>query len=125
MTVKATATAAITTAATITSRVLMSSDLVVRPSTLPERRYSRWAVEGPVPDPVSIEPHEAQQSVCANTCKQVRDFCRLVGAGRHACLRNKDRVNSQRTYGLDSRPEQGSESPGWLVIVTINPYPGD
>src|ERR1019366_1119496 len=70
-----------------------------------------------------VEPYEPKQPVVTNASEQIGDLCWLT-CGTH-CPRpgNEYRVTGQLAHGRDGRAEQGSELPGRLEVVTVDPYP--
>src|ERR1039458_56566 len=90
----------------------------------PTERGSRCgAAEAPILDVNGVAPYEPKQPVVANTSEQIGDL-RWLTCGRHcARLGNEYRVAGQLAHGSDGRAEQGSELPGRLEVVAVDPYP--
>src|ERR1700730_73261 len=84
----------------------------------------RRASEAPVIDRVGVEPHKPQQPIGAGTSEKVRDLRWLTCGRRRAGRGDEYWVEGQCAHGLDGGPEQGSERPGRLEVIAVDPHPG-
>src|SRR5690348_4801661 len=104
---------------------------VQRGGTAPERRFGRLIV---FDTPVlvvnavvlrDVEPHQPERAIVAHSGEQVRDLPGLISFGTHRDLGQQHRSTGKGPYFGDSLAEDAEEGLRRIIVITVDPDPGD
>src|SRR5450755_1812617 len=103
-----------------------AADSAESPRCLPEGSQSgRILVYAPVPVSRGVEPQDPEHPGGLGSREEFRDLGRFPRGRGDGRLGNQDWIPGEAPYRRDGVAEQGGEALGRIVVVPVDPYPGD